>query len=151
MRYVLGLGNYAMGDDSIGLRIIEHIAEHNLESGFEAVEIANNGMQLLTYFEPETERIVVVDSANFGGAPGEWICFSPDEVDSHKVVGNISTHEGDVLKLIALARKIDQPIPPIRIVAIQPKSMEMDESLSPELEEKFSDYVQAVLNEVSVD
>ncbi len=151
MRYVLGLGNYAMGDDSIGLRIVEHIAEHNLEVGFEAVEIANNGMQVLTYFEPGTERIVVVDSANFGGAPGEWICFSPDEVESHKIVGNISTHEGDVLKLIALARRIDQPIPPIRIVAIQPKSMEMDESLSPELEESFPSYIEAVLNEVSID
>ena len=151
MRYVLGLGNYAMGDDSIGLRIVEHIAEHDLESSFEAVEIANNGMQVLTYFEPETERIVIADSANFGGAPGEWICFSPDEVESQKVVGNISTHEGDILKLIALARQIDQPIPPIRIVAIQPKSMEMDESLSPELEESFPSYIEAVLNEVSID
>jgi hydrogenase maturation protease len=148
MRYVLGLGNYAMGDDSIGLRVIEHIADANLESGFEAVEIGNNGMQVLTYFEEETERIVVVDAADFGGTPGEWTAFSPEDVETHKVVGNISTHEGDILKLIELARKIEQPIPPIRIIAIQPKSMAMDDSLSPELEANFDTYVKAVLTEI---
>ena len=148
MRYLLGLGNYAMGDDSIGLRIVEHIAEHDLESGFEAVEVGNNGMQVLTYFEPETELIVIVDSANFGGKPGDCICFSPDEVENHKVVGNISTHEGDVLKLIDLARKIDQAIPPIRIVAIQPKSMEMDDALTPELASNFDAYIEKVLTTV---
>ena len=148
MRYLLGLGNYAMGDDSIGLRIIEHIADENLESGFEAVEVGNNGMQVLTYFEEDTERIVVVDAADFGGAPGEWISFSPEEVETQKVVGNISTHEGDVLKLIALARQIEQPIPPIRIIAIQPKCMAMDDSLSPELTANFNRYIEAVLKEI---
>ncbi len=149
MRYLLGLGNYAMGDDSIGLRIIEHIAENNLETNFEAIEVANNGMLVLTYFEPETELIVVVDSANFGGTPGDWICFTPDEVETKKVVGNISTHEGDILKLIELARQIDQPIPPIKIIAIQPASMEMDENLSPELKQNFPNYIEAVINELS--
>ena len=149
MRYILGLGNFAMGDDSIGLRIVEHIADNGLEDGFEAVEIGNNGMNVLTYFEPDTEKIVVVDAADFGGTPGEAISFSPDEVDSQKIVGNISTHEGDILKLIELARQIDQYIPPIRIVAIQPKSMEMDESLSPELQSNFDSYIQTVLREIS--
>jgi hydrogenase maturation protease len=148
MRYILGLGNYVMGDDSIGLRIIEHIADNGLEDGFEAVEIGNNGMNVLTYFEDDTELIVVVDAADTGATPGEVVCFSPDEVDSKKVVGNISTHEGDILKLIELARQIDQPIPPIRIVAIQPKSMAMADTLSPELEANFSTYIQTVLNEI---
>ncbi len=148
MRYVLGLGNYAMGDDSVGLRIIEHIADNGLEDGFEAVEIGNNGMNVLTYFEEDTEKIVVVDAADVGKAPGEVVCFSPDEVESQKVVGNISTHEGDILKLIELARQIDQPIPPIRVVAIQPKTMAMEDALSPELEENFQTYVDAVINEI---
>jgi hydrogenase maturation protease len=149
MRYVLGLGNYAMGDDSIGLRIVEHLEDNDLTNGFEAVEIGNNGLNVLTYFEDETERIVVVDAADFGATPGEWTCFSPDEVESHKVVGNISTHEGDILKLIELARQIDQPIPPIRVVAIQPANMSMADDLSPELESNFTQYVDAVLQEIA--
>jgi len=148
MKYLLGLGNYAMRDDSIGLRIVEHIADNGQEDGFEAVEIGNNGMQVLTYFEPTTERIVVVDAADFGGHPGDWICFGPEEVESQKLVGNISTHEGDILKLIELARQIDQPVPPIRIIAIQPRSMAMDDSLSAELKSNFNTYIAAVLAEI---
>ena len=148
MRYVLGLGNYAMGDDSVGLRIIEHIADNGLEDGFEAVEIGNNGMNVLTYFEPDTDLIVVVDAADVGKDPGEVICFSPEEVESRKVVGNISTHEGDILKLIELAKQIDQHIPPIRIVAIQPKNMRMEDSLSPELQENFQKYIDTVIDEI---
>ncbi len=151
MRYVLGLGNYAMGDDSIGLRLVEHIADNALEDGFEAVEIGNNGMNVLTYFEPDTEKIVVVDAADVGREPGETLCFSPDEVESQKAVGNISTHEGDILKLIELACQIDQHIPPIRIVAIQPKSMAMSDTLSPELEQNFPTYIETIIKEVRVD
>jgi hydrogenase maturation protease len=145
MRYLLGLGNYAMGDDSIGLRIVEHIAEHDLDRGFEAVEVANNGMLVLTYFTAETDLLVVVDAVRFGGAPGDFTVFSPGEVETRKITGGISTHEGDILRLIDLAEQIGQPIPPIRILAIEPASMAMDATLSPALEARFEAYVQAAL------
>ncbi len=148
MKYLLGLGNYAMGDDSVGLRIVEHIAEQGLDEGFEAVEVGNNGMLVLTYFQEETELLLVVDAVQFGGEPGDFTVFSPDEVDTQKVTGGISTHEGDILKLIELAKQIDQPIPPIKILAIQPASMDVDQGLSPELEMKFQGYVMAALHEM---
>ncbi|MBL7076363.1 MAG: hydrogenase maturation protease [Kiritimatiellae bacterium] len=148
MKYLLGLGNYAMGDDSVGLRIVEHIAEQGLDDGFEAVEVGNNGMLVLTYFNEDTDLLVVVDAVHYGGAPGEFTVFTPDEVQTHKVTGGISTHEGDILRLIELAKQIDQPIPPIKIFAIQPASMDVDQGLSPELEERFQEYVLAVLHEM---
>ncbi|MBL7115236.1 MAG: hydrogenase maturation protease [Kiritimatiellae bacterium] len=150
MRYLLGLGNYAMGDDGIGLRIVESIAEQGLDDGFEAIEIANNGMQILTYFEEQTELLVVVDAVSFGGQPGDMTVFSPEDVNSHKITGGISTHEGDILKLIELGRQIEQHIPPIRIVAIEPASMKMDTDLSPELTARFDEYVKTVIKEIGV-
>ncbi len=148
MRYLLGLGNYAMGDDGVGLRIVEHIVEQELDDGFEAVEVGNNGMLVLTYFREDTELILVVDAVQFGGESGEFTVFTPDDVETHKVTGGISTHEGDILKLIELAKQIDQHIPPIRILAIQPASMDVDQGLSPELETRFQEYVLAALHEI---
>ena len=72
MRYIIGLGNYAMGVDDIGLRIVEHIADHGLDTDFEVVEAGNDGMLVLTYFTEETERLVIVDAVKFGGSPGEF-------------------------------------------------------------------------------
>ncbi|MBT3296490.1 MAG: hydrogenase maturation protease [Verrucomicrobia bacterium] len=148
MRYLLGLGNYAMGDDSVGLRLVEHIAEKGLEDGFEAIEVGNNGMLVLTYFREDTDLLLVVDAVCYGGAPGEFTVFTPDDVDTQKVTAGISTHEGDILKLIELAKQIDQHIPPIKILAIQPASMDVDQGLSPELEMRFEEYVQAALREI---
>jgi hydrogenase maturation protease len=147
MRYLIGLGNYAMGDDGIGLRIVEHIADHRLDTDFEVVEAGNDGMLVLTYFSEETERLVIVDAVKFGGRPGEFTVFSPDEVETRKVTGGISTHEGDILKLIALARQLDQPVPPTRIVAIEPAAMVPDTGLSPALVGRLAEYVDVAVNE----
>lgn len=146
MRYLIGLGNYSMSDDSIGLRLVEHIAENNLDNGFETVEAANNGMLVLTYFREDTELLLIVDAVNFGSEAGEFLIFSPEDVDSQKVTAGISTHEGDILKLIELAKRIDQPIPPIRILAIQPGNMELGDELSPTLTSRFPEYIKAAVD-----
>lgn len=148
MKYLIGMGNYAMGDDGIGLRIIEHIAEKINPSDFSIVEIGNNGMQLLTYFEESTEKILLVDAVKFGGKPGDFIFFSPDDVNTQKAHGTISTHEGDMLKLIDMARELKLHLPPIRIMAVEPASMEPDAQLSEALASRFDEYVSAAIAEM---
>lgn len=148
MRYLLGLGNFAMGDDSVGLRIVEHIVEQDLDKGFEAIEVGNNGMLVLTYFRDDTDALLVVDAVRHGETPGNFTIFAPEDVETQKVAGGISTHEGDILKLIELARQIDQPIPPIKILAIEPESMEMNPELSPALKDRFQEYVLAATEEM---
>ena len=151
MDYLIGMGNYAMGDDGIGLRIVEHIAENLEAPGFECIEVGNNGMQLLTYFEEQTGSILIVDAVKFGGKPGEYTLFSPDEVQTNKVVGNVSTHEGDILKLIAMARDLGLHIPRLRILAVEPGRMDPDTELSPALQANFEKYIKAVLHELGRD
>ena len=148
MKYLIGMGNYAMGDDGIGLRIVEHIAEQNEDPGFECVEVGNNGMQLLTYFEDSTEKILIVDAVKFGGKPGEHIVFSPDDVETQKVEGNISTHEGDILKLITMAKELELPVPEIQILAVEPESMSPDAELTETLKANFDAYVKTAVEEL---
>lgn len=145
MRYLIGLGNYAMGDDGIGLRVVEYISEAGLDTGFKVVEAGNDGILVLTYFTEDTERLVIVDAADFGGKPGEVTTFSPEDVNSCKQVGTVSTHEGDVLKLFEMARRVGLPVPRTDIIAIQPARMKPDQGLSPELERRFEEYVRAAL------
>ncbi len=149
MKYLIGMGNYAMGDDGIGLRIVEHIAEETDGLDFECVEVGNNGMQLLTYFDEQTEKLLIADAVKFGGTPGDHIVFSPDDVETRKITGNVSTHEGDILKLISMAKELDLHLPEIRILAIEPESMKPDEGLSRALRDNFDKYVQAAIGELA--
>jgi hydrogenase maturation protease len=148
LRYIIGVGNYSMADDGIGLRIVEHIARNGLDRGFEAVDIADEGTRLLFYLTEKTEKIVLIDAADLGLAPGEYRLFKPEDVETKKETGGLTTHEGDVLRVLDLARNLRYPIPPITILAIQPGSLEPAMELSPALRERFETYLRLALEEV---
>lgn len=151
MRYIIGIGNYQMSDDGIGLRIVEHIVENGLEKGFEAVDIADEGTRLLFYFQRETEKIVLIDAADMELAPGEYRLFEPKDVSTTKQTQGLTTHEGDALKILEFARNLGYFIPPLIILGIQPGSMAPGMELSPALQERFDSYLGIALEEIGKD
>jgi hydrogenase maturation protease len=148
-KYLIGFGNYARQDDGIGLRVVEHIVDNGLDEGFQAIEAGNDGLSVLPYFADDTGKILIVDCGLMGLKPGECRIFDVNEVISRKETTGISTHEGDVVKLVALAEKLGCPVPPLRIMAIQPESMEMDSTLSDTLAAKFDQYIEMAIAEIT--
>ena len=147
-KYIIGLGNYARGDDSIGLRIVETIVERGLDRGFAAVDIGGNALNALAYFRERTERILFVDCALMDLAPGVCRVFAPESATSQKTLGRISTHESDLLKIVDLARRAELFIPDIRIMAIQPESLDAGMTLSNTLADQLDDYIRTALTEI---
>jgi hydrogenase maturation protease len=145
MRYLIGFGTYTARDDSIGLRIVEHIAERGLDRGFRVLDLSANSLNLLTYLTAETEAVLIVDSAKMGLSAGDVRVFAPAEVETRKETAGFSTHEGDVLKVLELARLMGYPAPPILIMGIEPVSVESGIGLSAALESRFAEYVAAAL------
>jgi hydrogenase maturation protease len=145
VRYLVGFGNYTSCDDSIGLRIVEYVAERGLEQGFRALDLSTNSLNLVSYLNADTEAILIVDSAKMGMAPGETRCFTPEEVESRKEPGHLSTHEGDVLKVLELARAMGYPAPPIMIMGIEPERVTSGIGLSKTLEERLPAYAASAI------
>lgn len=147
-RYLIGMGNYARQDDGIGLRIVEHIIDNHLDASFTAFEAHNDGLSILAHFVDDTEMILIVDCALIDKEPGDYLFFDVDDVDSKKLTGGISTHEGDILKIVGMAQELGYPIPRVRVLAIQPASLEMEMKLSPTLESRLEEYVTVAISEV---
>ena len=145
MRYLVGFGNYTSYDDSIGPRIVEYIAERGLEQGFQALDLSTNSLNLVSYLKADTEAILIVDGARMGMAPGQVRFFTPEEVESRKEPGRLSTHEGDVLKVLELARAMGYPTPPIAIMGIEPERVTSEIGLSKTLEEQLPAYAAAAI------
>jgi len=137
-----------MADDGIGLRIVEHLARRGLEQGFEAVAIADEGTRLLFYLTESTEKVVIVDAVDMGLAPGEYRLFKPADVVSRKKTPGLTTHEGDILKVLELAAGLGCPMPAVTILGIQPGNLEPGLELSPALESRFETYLGAAVEEV---
>ncbi len=151
MRYIIGVGNSTMADDGVGLRIVEHLARRGLEQGFEAVAIADEGTRLLFYLTESTERIVIVDAVDMGLEPGECRLFKPEDVESLKPTKGMTTHEGDVLRVLEMGRSLRLPVPTVMIMGIQPGSLGPGLELSPALEERFETYLRVALEEIRRD
>lgn len=141
MRYLIGIGTYMGLDDSIGLRIAEAIAERGLDRGFRAIDLQGNLLDVLHYCDSGTEGILVVDSARMGLEPGEYRFFSAADVVTRKKLDGISTHEGDLMKVLELARKLGLEIPAITLLGIEPADIAPEMGLTPALEQRFEEYV----------
>ncbi len=145
MRYLIGLGNYLMMDDSIGIRIIEHISERGLDKTFRALDVSGNSLNILSYLNDDTEKIVIVDTANMGEHPGDFRYFTLDEVDSNKPITGITTHEDDMIQVLRFARDNGYALPEIVFMGIEPVSVQLEYGLSEIFTKNFTQYVDAAM------
>jgi hydrogenase maturation protease len=148
MRYLVGVGNYNMFDDSIGIRLIEAVEERGLDKNFQALDLSSNVINLLSYCNESTEKMVIVDSAKMGKKPGEFCFFSPEQVVSEKQLVQISTHEGDVLKVVRLAQQLNYAVPPIMFMGIEPESIKPGSGLSLILASNMEIYIAEAIREL---
>jgi hydrogenase maturation protease len=145
VRYLIGVGNYAGFDDSIGLRVAEAIAERGLDRDFTAIEIGGNALDLVHYLNAETESVLIVDCALMGLEPGEYGFFAPEQVATRKSLPGLSTHEADVLKVVELVASLGEALPTITMLGIEPEAIRVETGLSRRLEERFEEYVRAAV------
>lgn len=146
MRYLVGIGNYYGFDDSIGLRVAEAIGERELDREFRAIDLGGNLLDLVHYLDAETDGVLIVDSARMGLTPGDFAFFTPEEVVTRKDLAGFSTHEGDLMRVLELAALVAGPLPPITILGIEPVDVRAEPGLSPQLEERFAEYVNAAVS-----
>jgi len=66
---VLGIGNVLMGDEGLGVAVVETLDRHELPPGVECLDGGTGGFHLLGAMQ-DAGRIVLVDATVDGGDPG---------------------------------------------------------------------------------
>lgn len=141
---VIGIGNELMGDDSIGPRVVRELIERNvIPPEIELIDEGRGGMRLIHHIK-DVEKLILIDAADIDKDPGEWIVFRPEEVESIKDISGTNIHEWDLLKMLDLSKMMGECPEDIRILAIQPRSLEMVEDLSEDLSSRMDEYIDAV-------
>lgn len=145
-RYLIGVGNETMTDDGVGPRVVEAASAQARAAGVETVVVGHDTVGILAYLEETTERILFVDCVRMGRSAGDWACFAPGDVETRKAIDQLTTHEGDLLRIIEMGRQLGCPIPSITILGIEPERVEPGLELSPTLQARFAEYVRAALD-----
>ncbi len=98
----LGAGNLSMGDDGLGLAVLQRLREGwDLPPGVELAEGGIWGMTLLPLVE-DAGRLIVVDAITVGAKPGSPVELARDELPT-RYASRLSPHQVDLRDVFALA------------------------------------------------
>jgi len=119
---ILGFGNRLWRDDGVGSHIAEALQScpgiDSVDGGF----VPENHLEKVVQTSPDI--ILIIDAADFGGAPGETRLLEPGEV----VLSGLSTHAGSPQML---ARYLEARTGArVALLAIQPGDVSEGEELS---------------------
>lgn len=145
---LLGLGNPLRGDDGVGPRLVEELAQRGLPEGVTILDGGTGGLDLLQVLEG-WRRVVVVDAADVGREPGQFVRFIADQVRLAESADSFSLHDAGLAEALALADALGQALPEMVIFGVQPADVGWGEGLSPALEAVLPTLADAVLEEVT--
>jgi len=145
---VLGLGNSLRGDDGIGPRVVEELAHRGLPEGVTALDGGTGGLDLLQVLE-DWKQVVVVDAADVGQEPGQFVRFTPDQARLAQAADRFSLHHAGLSEALALASALGRALPEIVIFGVQPAEVGWGEGLSPAVETALPALADAVLKEIA--
>ncbi|CCQ72242.1 hydrogenase maturation protease [Magnetospira sp. QH-2] len=144
---VLGLGNLILSDEGIG-SVVARVLSEGAALDAEIMDGGTTGLRLL----PEIENragVIFVDAANLKAEPGTLKVFEDHEFDGFLNRITPSAHDVGLHDLVTTLR-LTGTIPARRaLVAVQPGSLEMGDSLSSavsESVEKTCDAVRALVS-----
>lgn len=150
---ILAVGNTMKGDDGIGSYIVEQVKRYICEADREAVKTTTSSLGEIVTIDcgttPENytsvirkqrpDRLVLVDAAELGLSPGSYRIVKPE----HMGVMTVSTHN---MPLSLFMSYVSQFCREVLLLGIQPKRMDLNTTLSPELYTAGDEVARLIVN-----
>ena len=145
---LIGLGNPIVGDDGIGIKVVDFIQNTlSLPDSVEVIgDVSVGGIGLVELFKGY-DKIILVDSIQTGNHPkGTVVTLKPDDFASALHISDY--HNMDFFTALEFCKKVHDDIPEeITILGIEIINvLEFSDELSKELKSKFDEIVKQVYN-----
>lgn len=116
---VLGVGNVLVGDEGVGVHIVQKMQEQEIPEGVDVVDGGTGGFHLLEYLRTYS-RIILVDATRDGHPAGTVSQFSPKLVSDFPA--SLGAHDIGLNDLISAAALLG-PLPEITVVTVSIKDL----------------------------
>ena len=156
---VIGLGNTDMGDDGIGVRLVELLREQRDRGewggpagpGRCEVELvlADGDPFLAGACIAEGGSVLLVDAVDMRRAPGSCRVFRPEDADFPASTSGPSTHSLATSQIVEIARGLGCA-GSLRLMGIQFAEARPGRGLSPEVREKVPEMLERIKEEVEL-
>ena len=141
---VIGLGNPLMGDDGLGIAVIEQLQQHwRFDPPVEIVDGGTWGMNLLHHIEG-AGRLLLVDAMKSGKTPGALVVLQRDEIP-RVLSTKLSPHQIDLREVLAVAELRGLLPDPTVAVGLEAERVEMSTELSPTLQDGVPSLIDRII------
>lgn len=144
---IIGVGNLLLQDEGVGVHLAQALEAQALPEGVKVLDAGTGGMSIL-YAMEKARKVIFLDAAEMGKAPGEFMRFVPRQVHRGEVPPNISFHQLGLPQVLELAEALGVECEVV-VFGIQPKDLSWGIGLSPEVARAVPEIMAAVRNEAS--
>ena len=127
---VLGLGNPLMGDDGVGVAVLERLrSEWVVPPQVELIDGGTWGMNLLPFVET-ARHLILIDAIRTGAAPGTLTVLERSELPRYFAL-KLSPHQIDLREILALAELRGMLPDDLVAIGLEPERVDLELGLSP--------------------
>jgi len=151
---VLGIGNILLGDEGVGVRIVEALracidASRRERAMPEDVEVADGGTggADLVDLMAGRRKVIVIDAAEFDGRPGDILRFTAADLGRREGIG-LSLHDLGLAEALTMMRHLGCAPEEVVIFGIKPKRIAPGLDLTAEVAAAVPKAVERVLEEL---
>jgi len=146
---VVGVGNILMGDEGIGVKVVEELRRKELP---ERVELFDGGTAFHALIGElvNFDKLVILDAVKGGRAPGTIYRFEFKEIEEgeKETKTSLSLHDVGVIETLMLERLVHSIPEEIVFIGVEPERIELSMELSSVLKKKLPELVQMILEEL---
>jgi len=136
---VLGVGNYLLGDEGVGVHAVRALEQRQLPEGVTALDGGTGGFHLLSLFQ-EHDPILLIDATMDGAPAGTVRLLQPKFASDFP--RTLSAHDIGLRDLLESAALLG-PLPSLYLITV---SIERLQGMSIELSPRVHDAIPEVVN-----
>ncbi len=144
---VIGLGNILMGDDGIGIHVVNKLLNMEFPSNIEVVDAGNCGWGLLGFLE-DADKVILVDAVTCGQTPGSITKLDPTQLKL--LEKDHSPHNLTLLETLELGRILGYK-QKVLLIGVTPEKISFNTQLSPPLKAAIPQIIESIMEELPVE
>lgn len=141
---VIGLGNILLRDEGVGVHAVNALRErYTFTPEVEVVDGGTLGLDLLHFFEGR-DRVLIVDAVDFQKDAGHIASIDDGDIPS-TLFAKLSVHHIGLSDVLFASKLMGFTPSKIRLIGIQPQSLEVGLDLSECIRSKIQQVIDAII------
>jgi hydrogenase maturation protease len=144
---VLGIGNLVMGDDGVGVTVVQKLRrDYQLPPEVKVMDGGTLGLDILPHLEG-IERLILVDALETGGPAGTHVRLVGAQIPL-ALLSKLSAHQMGLRDLLTVSELMGHAPSEMVLLGVQPGSSEMGFGLTPAVEAQVNNLLENILAEL---